>query len=127
MMVLVVNAGSTSLKLSIVDEAGTSRQVDSLDDEGENVDAVAHRIVHGGTRFREPVLIDADVIAALEALAELAPLHNRRGAEGITEAMTAFPHIPHVAVFDTAFHGTIPAEAFSYALPARWRNDWDIL
>jgi acetate kinase len=125
-LILVVNAGSTSLKLSLVDEAGSSQQIDSLEEGGANVDAVAHRIVHGGTRFREPVLIDADVTAALGALAELAPLHNRRGVEGINEAMTALPDVPHVAVFDTAFHWTMPDEASEYALPARWRNDWGI-
>ncbi len=125
-MILVVNAGSTSLKLSLVDETGSAQQIDSLDDAGKNVAAVAHRIVHGGTRFREPVLIDAEVTAALAALAELAPLHNRHGVEGINEAMSALPHVPHVAVFDTAFHSTMPDEASTYALPARWRHDWDI-
>ena len=124
--VLVVNAGSTSIKLAIVDEAGAAQEVGSFADVGTNLDAVAHRIVHGGTRFREPVLIDAEVTAALAALAELAPLHNRRGVEGINEAMSALPHIPHVAVFDTAFHSTMPDEAATYALPARWRHEWDI-
>ncbi len=124
--VLVVNAGSMSLKLSVVDETGTSRQIDSFEQAGTEVDAVAHRVVHGGTRFREPVLIDAKVTAALDALAELAPLHNRRGVAAIKEAMSALPHIPQVAVFDTAFHRTMPDEASTYALPARWRDDWDI-
>jgi acetate kinase len=124
--ILVVNAGSMSLKLSVVDAAGTSRQIDSFEQAGTEVDAVAHRVVHGGTRFREPVLINADVIAALDALAELAPLHNRRGVAAINEAMSALPHIPQVAVFDTAFHRTMPDEASTYALPAQWRNDWDI-
>ncbi len=64
--------------------------------------------------------------AALAALAELAPLHNRRGVEGISEAMAALPDVPHVAVFDTAFHWTMPDEASTYALPARWRDDWGI-
>jgi acetate kinase len=125
-VILVVNAGSTSLKLSLVDEAGSSQEIDSLDAAGANVDAVAHRIVHGGTRFREPVLIDAEVTAALGALAELAPLHNRRGVEVIHEAMSVLPDVPHVAVFDTAFHWTMPDEASTYALPAQWRNDWEI-
>jgi acetate kinase len=124
--ILVVNAGSTSLKLSIVDETGTSRSIDSFEQAATEVDAVAHRVVHGGTRFREPVLIDVGVTAALDALAELAPLHNRRGVAAINEAMSALPHLPQVAVFDTAFHRTMPDEASTYALPARWRNDWDI-
>jgi len=125
-LILVVNAGSTSLKLSLVDEGGTSQEIDSLAEAGTDVAAVAHRIVHGGTRFREPVVIDAEVTAALGELAELAPLHNRHGVEGINEAMSALPHIPHVAVFDTAFHWTMPDEASTYALPARWRDDWGI-
>jgi acetate kinase len=124
--ILVVNAGSTSLKLSIVDETGTSRFIDSFEQAATEVVAVAHRVVHGGTRFREPVLIDVGVTAALDALAELAPLHNRRGVAAINEAMSALPHLPQVAVFDTAFHRTMPDEASTYALPARWRNDWDI-
>jgi acetate kinase len=124
--ILVVNAGSTSLKLSIVDGTGNSRFIDSFEQAATEVDAVAHRVVHGGTRFREPVLIDVGVTAALDALAELAPLHNRRGLAAINEAMSALPHLPHVAVFDTAFHRTMPDEASTYALPARWRNDWDI-
>jgi len=124
--ILVVNAGSTSLKLSIVDETGTSRFIDSFEQAATEVDAVAHRVVHGGTRFREPVLIDVGVAAALDALAELAPLHNRRGVAAINEAMSALPHLPQVAVFDTAFHRTMPDEASTYAVPARWRNDWDI-
>jgi acetate kinase len=125
-VILVVNAGSTSLKLSLVDEAGSSREIDSLAEAGTDVDAVAHRIVHGGTRFREPVLIDAEVTAALGALAELAPLHNRHGVEGIDEAMAVLPDVPHVAVFDTAYHWTMPDEASTYALPARWRGEWGI-
>jgi acetate kinase len=124
--ILVVNAGSTSLKLSIVDDSETSRSVGSFEEAAGEIDAVAHRVVHGGTRFREPVLIDAEVTAALEALAELAPLHNRRGVAAIREAMLALPDLPHVAVFDTAFHQTMPDEASTYALPARWRKDWDI-
>jgi acetate kinase len=124
--ILVVNAGSTSLKLTIVDDSETSRSVGSFEEAAGEIDAVAHRVVHGGTRFREPVLIDAEVTAALEALAELAPLHNRRGVAAIREAMLALPDLPHVAVFDTAFHQTMPDEASTYALPARWRKDWDI-
>ena len=124
--ILVVNAGSTSLKLSIVDEAGTSRRIDSFEQAGNEVDAVAHRVVHGGARFSDPVVLDAGVRAALDELTELAPLHNRPALAAIGEAMTILPNIPHVAVFDTAFHRTIPAEASTYALPARWRDEWGI-
>jgi acetate kinase len=123
---LVVNAGSTSLKLSIVDGAGTSRTIDSYEEAAGEVDAVAHRIVHGGTRFSDPVVIDADVRATLEELTELAPLHNKPALAAIGDAMAVLPQIPHVAVFDTAFHRTIPDEASTYALPARWRGEWGI-
>ena len=124
--ILVVNAGSTSLKLSIVDEAGTSRRIESFADAGTDVDAVAHRVVHGATRFYDPVVLDADVRRALDELADLAPLHDRPALAAIAEAMRTLPNVPHVAVFDTAFHRTVPAEASTYALPARWREDWSI-
>lgn len=123
--ILVVNAGSTSLKLSIVDGAGTSQQVDSFA-HVTDVRAAAHRVVHGGTRFCEPVFLDADVRAVLDEVAELAPLHNRPALAAIGEAMSALPDIPHVAVFDTAFHRTMPDEASTYALPLRWREEWGI-
>lgn len=124
--ILVVNAGSTSLKLSIVDEAGTSQHIDSYEQARTQVEAAAHRVVHGGTRFYEPVVLDADVETVLDALVELAPLHNRPALAAIREAMRVLPYIPHVAVFDTAFHRTIPPEASTYALPLRWRDDWGI-
>jgi len=111
--VLVVNAGSTSLKLSLVDGEDT-RQVDSFD---VDADAVAHRVVHGGDRFREPVVIDDGVVAELEQLVELAPLHNAPALQGIAEARAALPGVPHVAVFDTAFHATLPAVAWTIAVP----------
>jgi acetate kinase len=89
-------------------------------------DAVAHRVVHGGARFREPVLIDADVRAQILALEALAPLHNAPALRGIERAERALPGVPQVAVFDTAFHATIPDEAAVYALPPRWREEWGI-
>lgn len=79
--------------------------------------AVGHRVVHGGERFTETVLIDDDVIKAVEEHAELAPLHNPPNLLGIRVAMRALPRAPHVAVFDTAFHQTVPAHAYLYALP----------
>jgi acetate kinase len=85
-------------------------------------DAVAHRIVHGG-ELREPVLIDDALEARLEQLVELAPLHNRPAVEAIAAARRALPDVPHVAVFDTAFHATIPPAAATYALPADLRRD----
>ena len=123
--ILVVNAGSTSLKLSLVDDRGASHTIESLADAGD-VDAVAHRIVHGGMGFREPVLIGADVRSSLDVLTELAPLHNRPALAALDDAMRALPRLPQVAVFDTAFHATMPAAASTYALPQRWRDDWGI-
>jgi acetate kinase len=125
-LILVANAGSSSLKLSVVADDDTSTRVDSLDDVPPGVRAVAHRIVHGGERFREPVLIDDDVRRELLALGDLAPLHNRTEVQVIDEARRALPDVPHVAVFDTAFHATIPEEASAYAVPRRWREEWGI-
>jgi acetate kinase len=124
--VLVVNAGSTSLKLSVVDETGTSAPIASLGEASGLVDAAAHRIVHGGARFSEPVVVDDDVRSSLDELSELAPLHNRPALAAIDEAIRALPDVPQVAVFDTAFHRTIPDEAFTYAVPRHWRDDWGI-
>ncbi len=90
-----------------------------LDDAG--LAAVGHRVVHGGTRFTGPVLVDDDVVAAIAALAPLAPLHNPFNVAGIETARRAFPGLPQVAVFDTAFHHTLPAEALTYAVPQAWR------
>ena len=84
------------------------------------IGAVAHRIVHGG-RFVEPVLIEPSIENELRALGELAPLHTHRALEVAAEARRLFPDIPHVAVFDTAFHATLPDEASTFAVPLRWR------
>ncbi|MGW4797501.1 acetate/propionate family kinase [Nonomuraea sp. NPDC004297] len=84
--------------------------------------AVGHRVVHGGTRFDRAVVIDDQVIAAIEELAPLAPLHNPVNLTGIRLARAAFPRAPQVAVFDTAFHRTLPPEAYTYAVPRDWRD-----
>jgi acetate kinase len=118
--VLTVNAGSTSLKLALV-EGETSRPVDGF----EPADAVGHRVVHGGRRYTEPVRIDDQVEEAIEELSRIAPLHNTPALRAIREARAALPDVPHVAVFDTAFHSTIPEETSTYAIPQRWR-DWDV-
>jgi acetate kinase len=118
--VLVVNAGSTSLKLHLV-EGDESSSVESFVD----CDAVGHRVVHGGARFVEPVVVDAEVKAAIRELTPLAPLHNAPALDGIEEAQRALPHVPHVAVFDTAFHRTMPNEATRYAVPEQW-FEWGI-
>src|SRR5690349_7008954 len=103
MDVLVVNAGSTSLKLHLV-RGEEAEAVDGF----VAADAVGHRVVHGGPRFDRPVLIDAEVEQAIEQLSILAPLHNERALEEIRRAREALPGVPHAAVFDTAFHRTMP-------------------
>ena len=118
--ILVVNAGSTSLKLSTVDRDDVSHPIAALGDSGD-VAGVGHRLVHGGLRFVEPTLLDDDVVAALDGLSELAPLHNPPAVDAIRRARHALPQVPHVAVFDTAFHRTIPAVASTYLLPERYR------
>ena len=92
----------------------------------EAADAVGHRVVHGGARFRDPVPIDEEVVNAIRELSALAPLHNRPALAAIEEARKALPGVPHVAVFDTAFHATIPEQAATYAIPERWREEWDV-
>jgi acetate kinase len=119
--VLVVNAGSTSLKLHLV-RGGDSEPVDDF----VAADAVGHRVVHGGRRFEAPALVDAEVERTIEELAALAPLHNRPALDAIRQARRALPGAPHVAVFDTAFHRTMPQAASTYAVPARWRDEWDV-
>lgn len=121
MDVLVVNAGSTSLKLHLV-RGDESLAVDDFVAAG----AVGHRVVHGGRRFVGPVLVDAEVERAIEELSTLAPLHNRPALEQIRRAREALPGVPHVAVFDTAFHRTMPTAASTYAIPERWREEWDV-
>jgi acetate kinase len=124
--VLVVNAGSTSLKLSLVGADGSAEPVASLAAAPRDVEAVAHRIVHGGERFREPVLINDELERELAALADLAPLHNHPALTAIESARRGLPDVPHVAVFDTAFHATISPEAATYALPRRFREEHGI-
>jgi len=82
-------------------------------------DAIGHRVVHGGESFSQPAVIDERVLAAIEECVPLAPLHNPANLLGIRAAMTAFPGVPQTAVFDTAFHQTMPPRAFHYAIPHR--------
>ncbi len=90
------------------------------------ITAAAHRVVHGGAAFREPTVLDDEVVAALEGLTELAPLHNAPALAAIASARGLFPDIPHVAVFDTAFHATMPPEAYTYSLPRPFREELGI-
>jgi acetate kinase len=94
----------------------------SLGEASRDIAAVGHRVVHGG-ELREPTRIDDAVLARLQQLIELAPLHNRPAVDAIAEARRALPDVPHFAIFDTAFHADIPAVAATYALPAEWRGE----
>lgn len=138
MHVLVLNSGSTSLKSCVIDTTtgerrfvaraerigagGPATHEAALDhvlaDLDVAVDAVGHRVVHGGEAFVHPTLLDDEVVAAIEALVPLAPLHAPANLAGIAAARARFPALPHVAVFDTAFHATLPRRARDYALPA---------
>jgi acetate kinase len=91
--------------------------LERLADAEVELDGVVHRVVHGGDRFADPVRIDAEVEAAIEALSPLAPLHNPANLAGIRAAKELLPELEHVAVFDTAFHQTLPRRAWAYALP----------
>lgn len=129
MRVLVVNAGSSSLKLSLL-EAGSAAPVWSralpagapLELPGEPPAAVGHRVVHGGTRYRSAVRLDEAVKRHLAELTDLAPLHEPAALAGIEAAERALPGVPQVACFDTAFHATLPEAAATYALPREWRE-----
>jgi acetate kinase len=136
--ILVVNAGSSSLKLRVIDHddvvAGSVDlapvdERDVLDEVVANlgrVDAVGHRIVHGGQRFRGPVRVDASVVEGIRSLAELAPLHQPAALAALDAVERSLPGVPSVACFDTAFHAGLPAAASTYALPAAWRERWPI-
>ncbi len=101
------------------------RFVSDLPHTGSGLAAVGHRIVHGGP-FTSPVRITPQVRSRITALADLAPLHNPPSLEALAAAEAELPGVPHVAVFDTAFHATLSPEAFTYPIPARWTRDWGI-
>jgi acetate kinase len=136
--VLVVNAGSSSLKLALLEDERVvaAQQLDATRGVTDaaaleaalgvggfgDADAVGHRIVHGGERFREPVLVDDDVRRALDELTDLAPLHQPAALAVLDRVRDALPGVPAVACFDTAFHSTLAPAATTYALPAAWRE-----
>jgi acetate kinase len=143
MRVLVVNAGSSSLKLSLLDAgdslAGHAELPVSRGQSGpgavaaalarlgaDRAGAVGHRVVHGGRQFTQPVRIDPAVRKKLAGLADLAPLHQPKSLAGIDAVSQALPGIPAVACFDTAFHSGLPAAAATYALPPEWRKRWEL-
>lgn len=138
---LVVNAGSSSLKLSVLDGPegdavvatrdvaqwdGDDRPIGEFAAETGVVDVVGHRVVHGGVEFPQPVLVDDEVVGQIAALTSLAPLHQPRALAAIAAARRALPQAVHVACFDTAFHATLGAAASVYALPAAWRDRWPL-
>ncbi len=125
MRVLAVNAGSSSLKLSLLDHDDTviASPADLAELGGLPVpDAIGHRVVHGGAEFTAPVVLDDRVEARLRALVDLAPLHQPKSLYGIDTVRAALPGVPEVACFDTAFHARLPEAAATYALPAAWRS-----
>lgn len=137
--VLVVNTGSSSLKLAVLEGeeqvAGTT--VERWQGAGDvapiekflsgcgDVAAVGHRVVHGGSRYAAPVVVDDDVVAYLDSICDLAPLHQPRAVAGIRE-VSRLVDVPAVAAFDTAFHATLTPAARTYALPREWNHRWDL-
>ena len=140
MRVLVVNAGSSSLKLAVVEdgrrvEGATVERWDGEDhleplrdfvEHAGRVDAVGHRIVHGGPRILGPTLVDDDVVDYLDSIADLAPLHNPRGVAGIRAARAVWGRTPEVVCVDTSFHADLPPAARTFALPREWNAQWGL-
>jgi acetate kinase len=139
--VLVVNAGSSSLKLAVLDAAAdvvAARTVERWQGEGDTepvaaflgecgpVDAVGHRVVHGGPLYAGPVVLEPTVVRRLESISHLAPLHNPRALHGIRAVGDALPDVPQVACFDTTFHAGLPPAAATYALPREWNERWQL-
>jgi len=141
MRILVVNAGSSSLKLRVLDpddrivgaedlpaprgQADIVAVARAIEGFG-TVDAVGHRIVHGGTLYAQPVRIDHEVVERLRALTDLAPLHQPKSLAALDAVQASLPDVPAVACFDTAFHAGMPAAASTYAIPHEWRKRWDL-
>lgn len=137
--VLTLNAGSSSIKLALLDEQGDPlarrdapagadwiEEITALLDEAPEPWAAGHRVVHGGERFTEPTVIDDRVESEIEGLCELAPLHNPPVLAGIRALRQVRPNLPAVACFDTAFHHALPAAAAAYALPQSWSRRWEL-
>jgi len=145
MHVLVVNAGSSSMKLRLLDDqdgvlatenlpsiesSGAAQLASTIEamteTAGVRVDAVGHRVVHGGTIFSGPVVVDDGVRAALDRLTDLAPLHQPKSLAALDAVTAVLPEVPAVACFDTAFHATIPPAASTYAVPREWRERYGV-
>jgi len=141
MRVLVANAGSSSLKLRLLepdDHVAASKDLTASRGHVNDVeiaeairpfgpvDVVGHRIVHGGTEFTRAVRVNEEVVRRLHALADLAPLHQPVSLAVLAAVSRALPEVPAVACFDTAFHAAMPAAAATYALPVEWRHKWNL-
>lgn len=147
MIILVLNSGSSSIKYKLFDiskhgekllDKGLTERIGEkipshkealkiiLDKLGSKIDAVGHRVVHGGDRFNKSILIDDNVIKAISDFIELAPLHNPPSLLTINESMKMLSGIPHVAVFDTAFYYDMPEYAYFYAIPYRFYEKYKI-
>jgi acetate kinase len=147
MKILVLNSGSSSLKYTLFDrgESVAKGLVERIGEPGgeaadhsaalqrvmgdvdlAGLDAVGHRVVHGGELFSAATVVDDEVVAAVDSLVPLAPLHNPAALSGIAVARKLLPDVPQVAVFDTAFHQTIPAEGTAYAIDAGLAARWKI-
>ena len=140
--ILTVNAGSSSLKLRVLDEedrvvgsrdsdapgdeAELRRELEAILDEVPPIDAAGHRVVHGGPEFTGPTIVNPAVEDDLDGLADLAPLHNPPAVAAMRALDALRPDLPTVACFDTAFHAALPAAAATYALPAAWRERWPL-
>jgi acetate kinase len=147
--VLVVNTGSSSLKLRVLGGNGTaggdvtaaadlpavggalaggagSAAIKAAIESFGPVDAVGHRVVHGGTLYTSPVIVTGEVRRRLESLTDLAPLHQPKSLAALDAVSSVLPDTPAVACFDTAFHATIPDAAATFALPAEWRTRWTL-
>ena len=140
MRVLVVNAGSSSLKLSVVADGVVTSATTIERWEGESevtairaflessgdFDAVGHRVVHGGPRYSSSVLVDDEVLDYLQTVRDLAPLHNPRAVAAMRAVRSLLPALPEVAAFDTAFHASLSPAAATYALPRVWNRAYEI-
>ncbi len=140
MRILFLNAGSQTVKASLIEDglaiaraaADTADPVGGLDvlverfPSGRQPDAVAHRLVHGGERFVAPVIVDEAVVHDLRGLVPLAPLHMPPALRILDAARARFPELPQVCCFDTAFHATLPDVETRYPVPAAWWTEWGI-
>ncbi|MFW2390528.1 MAG: acetate/propionate family kinase [Polyangiales bacterium] len=125
--------GAFHKEVTNVDLSGHAEALDRIVDQlsvdtepGGELGAIGHRVVHGGEAFREPCLIDVSVIETIRELSPLAPLHNPANLLCIEVSMARQPGVPQVAVFDTAFHQTIPPRAYRYAVPERWYESFGV-